>query len=769
MSEANLKELGLSVIHSLNEIEELKHIPDFHEQLSFFQNRFEDDEFRIAVVGEYSTGKSTFLNALIGKDILGHATRETTAAVTKIVNVSPDDPRCGTGRVSLFDCSTINVDDLRSLAQYTTTKSTFCNVAAEVESVEICYPILGNDVNVVFVDTPGLNGIADGHYERTVELVRQAHTCIYLLHLHGLKETDKAFIRMISQYQKHFIFVLNCIDELKVSEGDDLEQILIQQAKILRETVFQDSQHIHFDICGISALHALVYVDHDIVRLYSNDIGILTDEARAALLHSSNFPAFRGILDRTLTEESRQQIKYEDTAIALWNWLDHLRSDTHPRVEYYRDIFQSSKEGRAVSSHEKRKANLLLRQEERKQNLCDHILASSERHQREEANLLEQNLNAVFDQIRMKIAAFNEIYALEQWSREVTVHLRGSINPVVSEHRQRIQWYQTELYQRIIQRIKDYTDTICQDTDSADIPLTTPEKPQVFMELDDRVKQAGRDLDKAVRKKEEAEKLAVTALRQQKAAKEAYDDAEADISILDQSYSQQLSQIGSRPAPVRRREYYTDYEYRGGLGLVDWLCGPKKVTRYRNISDDSLGQKWDNEKSSISNRYHRELAKLKRRSEKEHREYERRKCEYNEAQNTSQVREAELQQQRKIHDANIEKINQEKKYAEQEYLKAFKDSLCQQIKQYLLDVDNGVLHQLNQNMAETFEQIVPIFEKIAIDHYESAMKQRIEELDAAIAQNTPQLRLHLQSITYAAGRLDQLYREMEENLSVESV
>jgi GTP-binding protein EngB required for normal cell division len=769
MSEANLKELGLSVIHSLNEIEELKHIPDFHEQLRFFQNRFEDDEFRIAVVGEYSTGKSTFLNAIIGKDVLGHATRETTAAVTRVVNVSADDPRCGTGRVAFYEHPDINMDDLGNLAKYTTTRSTFCDVAAEVESVEICCPILGNDANVVFVDTPGLNGIADGHYERTVELVRQAHTCIYLLHLHGLKETDKAFIRMISQYQKHFIFVLNCIDELKASEGDDLEQILIQQAKILRETVFQDSQHIHFDICGISALHALVYVDHDIVRLYSNDIGILTDEARAALLHSSNFPAFRGILDRTLTEESRQQIKYEDTAIALWNWLDYLRSDTQPRVEYYRDIFQSSKEGRNVSNYEKRKANLLLRQEERKQNLCDHILASSERHQREEADMLEESLSAVFDQVSTKIATFNEILCLEQWSRDVSSHLCGSINPIITEHRQRIQWYQIELYQRLIQRIKDYTDTICHDTDVADLPLSTPEKPQVFMELDDRVEQAERDLAAAVIRKEEAEQLAVTALRRQNAARAAYDEAEADISILDQSYSQQLSQIGSRPAPVSRRVSYTAEEWRGGFGILDSLFGPKKVTRYKNVTDDSLGQKWDSEKIKISNRYHKELVKLKRRSDNEHREYEHRKIEYSEAQNTRRVREAELQQQRKIHDANVEKINQEKKYAEQEYLKAFKDSLCQQIKQYLLGADNGVLHQLNQNMAETFKQIVPIFEKIAIDHYESAMKQRIEELDAAIAQNTPQLRLQLQSITYAAGRLDQLYREMEENLSVKSV
>lgn len=765
----NLKELGLSVIRSLSEINELVHIPDFNDQLRFFQNRFEDDEFRVAVVGEYSTGKSTFLNAVIGKDILGHATRETTAAVTRIVNVSPDDPRCGTGRVLFIDRPAENIANLRELAQYTTTRSTFCDVAAEVECVEIYCPVLGSNANVVFVDTPGLNGIADGHYERTVELVKQAHICVYLLHLHGMKETDKSFIRMISQYQKHFVFVLNCIDELKASEGDDLAQILEGQARILKENIFQDSEQIHFDICGISALHALVHADHDIDRLYSSSVGILTDADREELLHSSNFSVFRSILNRTLADENRLRIKYEDTAAALLNWLDRLRNDTQPRVEYYRDIFHASKEGRSVRSHEKRKAALLARQEERRQNLCDHILASSERYQREEFELLNQNLNGVLAQIQEEVAAFSEIRTLEQWSSSVTAHLRDRTNPIISEHRQRIQWYQSELYQRLIQRIKDYTDTICQNTDTEEFPFAAPEKPQIFMEYDDRVKQAGQNLDKALRRKEEAEQLVLSARRQQDAARETYDDTKADIGILEQSYSEQLRQMGNRPAPVTRRISYTAEEWRGGLGILDSLFGPKKVTRHKNVSDDSMGKKWDNEVKIINNRYLREKVKLQRRFEKEYQAYERRKQEYSEAQSISQVRQDELLQERNIHDKKIKEIELEKKYAEQHYLKQFKDSLCKQIKQYLLGTDNSILYQLKQNMAETFAQIIPVFEKIALDHYESALKQRIEELDACIAQNTPQIGIQLQTITAAAEQLDYLYREMEENLHVKSV
>lgn len=58
--------------------------------------QLEEKEFRITVVGEFSAGKSTFLNALIGKDILPHALTETTATVTYIRNVPAGHPSADT-------------------------------------------------------------------------------------------------------------------------------------------------------------------------------------------------------------------------------------------------------------------------------------------------------------------------------------------------------------------------------------------------------------------------------------------------------------------------------------------------------------------------------------------------------------------------------------------------------------------------------------------------------------------------------------------------
>ena len=73
-------------------IQNIAKIPYIYED-SYLMNEFQaviqrlqDTSFRIAIVGEFSSGKSTFINALIGKDILKHGVQETTATITEIVN-----------------------------------------------------------------------------------------------------------------------------------------------------------------------------------------------------------------------------------------------------------------------------------------------------------------------------------------------------------------------------------------------------------------------------------------------------------------------------------------------------------------------------------------------------------------------------------------------------------------------------------------------------------------------------------------------------------
>lgn len=56
----------------------------FLESVRSLKQSLESGVYRVAVVGEFSTGKSTFINALMGEKILYASNKEATGAVTAI-------------------------------------------------------------------------------------------------------------------------------------------------------------------------------------------------------------------------------------------------------------------------------------------------------------------------------------------------------------------------------------------------------------------------------------------------------------------------------------------------------------------------------------------------------------------------------------------------------------------------------------------------------------------------------------------------------------
>ena len=60
-------------IDRLLKLEVIKKQKKLMNDLDLIKKRLNDKTFRITVVGEFSSGKSTFINAMIGKDLLKHS------------------------------------------------------------------------------------------------------------------------------------------------------------------------------------------------------------------------------------------------------------------------------------------------------------------------------------------------------------------------------------------------------------------------------------------------------------------------------------------------------------------------------------------------------------------------------------------------------------------------------------------------------------------------------------------------------------------------
>ena len=158
------------------------------------RQRSEEHRFSVAVVGDFKRGKSTFINALLGTEVLPADILPTTATVNRVTwGIRP------TAELHFHDGRPVQTIPLDHLSEYVTkhTESSLAAAAAIREAV-IQYPLRFCKNGVDIIDTPGLGD------EATMTAVT----------MRVLPEVDAA------------IFVIMADSPFSSSEADFLEQLL---------------------------------------------------------------------------------------------------------------------------------------------------------------------------------------------------------------------------------------------------------------------------------------------------------------------------------------------------------------------------------------------------------------------------------------------------------------------------------------------------------------------------------------------------------------
>lgn len=213
-------------------------------------------EFSIVVVGEFSAGKSTLLNALMGKRILPSFSNETTATVN-FLRHSDKASNGEAGRVFYNNGEQEIIKDatLATIEKYVSTKGN--EVANRVEHLDL---YLDSDFlkdGVTLVDSPGLNGVADGHREITEAQILKSHASIFLFNSdHPGSKTDFEFLHELQSRVKTIIFVLNKIDAINCDEEETPETV-IETLKKTYQARFPEESTVP-EIWPVAAYPALV-------------------------------------------------------------------------------------------------------------------------------------------------------------------------------------------------------------------------------------------------------------------------------------------------------------------------------------------------------------------------------------------------------------------------------------------------------------------------------------------------------------------------------
>ena len=264
-----------------------------------FIDMLEKEEFSIVIVGEFSVGKSTFLNALMGEKILPSYSDETTATVTFLRHKNKADNQ-QKGCVFYADGNSEDIDSIETdvISKYVSTRSDI-PVAATVNHLDLYLDSPFLDGNITLVDTPGLNGTADGHREITEAQIMKSNVCLFMFSADrpgGKSEFE--FLSQIKTKANKIIFVLNKIDQIKTGENESCEKVAENMLKNYGR-IFPEATDMPEFWC-ISAYQALVARSSE--NLSYRGRTSLSAEDKRKLLSMSRMEEFEDGLWNFITE-----------------------------------------------------------------------------------------------------------------------------------------------------------------------------------------------------------------------------------------------------------------------------------------------------------------------------------------------------------------------------------------------------------------------------------------------------------------------------------
>jgi GTP-binding protein EngB required for normal cell division len=210
-------------------------------------SKLAEDRFTLAVVGQFKRGKSSLMNAIIGRDVLPTGVLPLTSAITIL--------KYGAGE-SLTIQREGNIFPERlpvsSLAAYVTEQGNPGNQKrVKAAILEMPSPFLRRGLE--FVDTPGVGSAIVANTETTYAFLPQCDAIVFVTSVDSpLTEAEVDFLRCVRQFAQKVFFVVNKTDLL---EGAAREEVVAFVSDRVRAETGSESLKVYplSATCGMAA------------------------------------------------------------------------------------------------------------------------------------------------------------------------------------------------------------------------------------------------------------------------------------------------------------------------------------------------------------------------------------------------------------------------------------------------------------------------------------------------------------------------------------
>lgn len=236
MSTVEAKKRIQAVLYELLAQDFVQENTDAYEKLTELQQDIKNDFFVVVVLGEFKRGKSTFINALIGNDLLPTDVLPETATINALIyNEKPE------LEIIMQDGSVERGQVERSFLERFSAKNQ-TDECSKIKYLKIGYPFKLLNNNVVIVDTPGVSDLNEQRCDVTYNFIPKANAVLFMLDANSpLKKSEIDFIeeKLLAQGIDNIIFLVNKYDNIDDEEDEDFWENL--QVHMLK--VFSESEH----------------------------------------------------------------------------------------------------------------------------------------------------------------------------------------------------------------------------------------------------------------------------------------------------------------------------------------------------------------------------------------------------------------------------------------------------------------------------------------------------------------------------------------------
>ena len=190
----------------------------------------QQEQYDVVVCGQFKKGKSSFINALLGEEVLPVATEVATAQVFRVINSDTEDynlvfnngERMQIAKTDLAKYGSQVEADLMG-------KPAFKD--KQIDYIEVKHPIPFLPKSIALVDTPGFGALYAAHEQITRNYLKRAAAVIFITDPENPVTTvQKEFVESALKQTKQILFILTKMDNYN---ADYIRTIVSENQRIL--------------------------------------------------------------------------------------------------------------------------------------------------------------------------------------------------------------------------------------------------------------------------------------------------------------------------------------------------------------------------------------------------------------------------------------------------------------------------------------------------------------------------------------------------------